>query len=46
MVQAVCAEVNRAEGEDPPPVILRDAPTVLSWGATTRYAGGGIPPVR
>ena len=46
MVQAVCTEVNRAEGEDAPPVILRDAPTVLSWGATTRWGGGGVPPVR
>jgi hypothetical protein len=46
MVQAICAEVNLAEGEDPPPVIERDAPTILSWGATTRYGGGGIPPIR
>lgn len=46
MVQAICSEVNRAEGDDVPPVILRDAPTVLSWGMTTRYGGGGIPPVR
>lgn len=45
MVQQICADVSVAEGEDPPPVILRSAPTVLSWGMTTRYGGGGIPPV-
>jgi hypothetical protein len=45
MVQQICADVSIAEGEDPPPVILRSAPTVLSWGMTTRYGGGGIPPV-
>lgn len=46
MVAAVCGEVPPAEEEDPPPVIERDAPTVLSHGLTTRWGGGGIPPVR
>lgn len=45
MVQEICADVSGAEGDDVPPVILRSAPTVLSWGMTTRYGGGGIPPV-
>jgi hypothetical protein len=42
MVSAVCASVNQAEDEDPDPVILRDAPTVLSHGLTTYYGGGGF----
>lgn len=42
MVNAVCASVNEAEGEDPGPVIFRDVPTVLSHGLTTYYGGGGF----
>jgi len=43
MVSAVCEAVNEAEGEDPGPVILRDAPTALSHGLKTRWGGGGWP---
>ena len=46
MVQAICADVERAEDEEPPPVIEKDAPTVLSHGLTTYYGGGGVPPVK
>lgn len=42
MASAVCAGVNQAEGEDPGPVILRGAPTVLSHGLRTYYGGGGF----
>ena len=45
MVREICASVDQAEGEDPPPVLERDVPTILSYGLTTYYGGGGIPPV-
>lgn len=42
MVSAICGMANQAEGEDPPDVITRDAPTLLSHGLTTYYGGGGF----
>jgi hypothetical protein len=39
----ICSMVHQAEEGDSGPILLtRDAPTVLSHGLTTRYAGGGI----
>ncbi|MGR8980661.1 MAG: hypothetical protein ACU84H_11320 [Gammaproteobacteria bacterium] len=37
---AICQIVTRGEEEDPGPVIERKAPTALSYGMQTRYAGG------
>jgi hypothetical protein len=42
MVKAICGMVTQAEGEDPPNVITRDAPTLLSHGLRTYYGGGGF----
>jgi hypothetical protein len=44
MVSAICSMVHQAEGEDPPDVITRDAPTLLSHGLRTFYGGGGFRP--
>lgn len=42
MVKAICGMATQAEGEDPPIVITRDAPTLLSHGLRTYYGGGGF----
>jgi len=42
MVKEICGMTNQAEGEDPPNVITRDAPTLLSHGLRTYYGGGGF----
>ena len=45
MAADICGMAHQAEGEDPPPVITRDAPTLLSHGLRTHYGGGGFGPV-
>jgi hypothetical protein len=42
MAAVICGMANQAEGEDPPPVITRTAPTLLSHGLRTNYGGGGF----
>ena len=42
MAAVICGMAQQAEGEDPPPVITRDAPTLLSHGLRTYYGGGGF----
>jgi hypothetical protein len=37
----VCDIVAIAEEEPPPVILMRNAPALLSYGMTTRYAGGG-----
>jgi hypothetical protein len=37
----VCELVSIAEEEPPPVILMRHAQTLLSYGMTTRYAGGG-----
>jgi hypothetical protein len=42
MLAEICGLAQQAEGEDPPPVITRDAPTLLSHGLRTHWGGGGF----
>jgi hypothetical protein len=42
MVAVICGMAQQAEGEDPPDVITRAAPTLLSHGLRTYYGGGGF----
>jgi hypothetical protein len=42
MAAVICGMAQQAEGEDPPDVITRDAPTLLSHGLRTHYGGGGF----
>ncbi len=46
MVNVICGMANQAEGEDPPILLTRDAPTLLSHGLTTYYGGGGFRPAQ
>lgn len=42
MAAVICGMAQQAEGEDPPGVITRDAPTLLSHGLQTYWGGGGF----
>ena len=42
MAAVICGMAQQAEGEDPPDVITRTAPTLLSHGLRTHWGGGGF----